>query len=71
MISNQKPDELNRLLEECKNSGWVPKHDCNQNLKIISQTHSVNTMHNIVIAQTKQCKICGKKFEESDPEGIK
>jgi hypothetical protein len=71
MISNQKPDELNRLFEECKNSGWIPKHDCNQNLKIISQTHSVNTMHNIVIAQTKQCKICGKKFEESDPEGIK
>lgn len=71
MMSNQKHDELNRLFEECKNSGWIPRHECNQNLKIISQTHSVNTMHNIVIAQTKQCKICGKKFEESDPEGIK
>jgi hypothetical protein len=71
MISNQKPDELNHLFEECKYSGWIPEHDCNQNLKIISQTHSVNTMHNIVIAQTKQCKICGKKFEESDSEGIK
>jgi hypothetical protein len=71
MISNQKTDELNRLFEKSKNSGRISKHDCNQNLKIISQTHSVNTMHNIVIAQTKQCKICGKKFEESDSEGIK
>ena len=71
MISNQKSDELNLLFEDCKNSGWIPKHDCNQNLKIIFQTHSVNTMHNIVIAQTKQCKICGKQFEEFDSEGIK
>jgi hypothetical protein len=28
-------------------------------------------LHNIVIAQTKQCKICGKKFDESNPEGIR
>jgi len=71
MISNQKPDELKSLFEECQNSGWIPKHECSKNLKIISQTHSVNSLHNIVIAQTKQCRICGKKFEESDPDGIK
>jgi len=71
MISNQKPDELKSLFEECQNFGWIPKHECSKNLKIISQTHSVNSLHNIVIAQTKQCRICGKKFEESDPDGIR
>lgn len=78
MISNQKSDEFGNpslreksLFEECQNSGCIPKHECSKNLKIISQTHSVNSLHNIVIAQTKQCKICGKKFEESNPEGIR
>lgn len=71
MNTNNKPDELKSLFEDCKNSGWIPKHDCSKNLKIIAQTHSVNSMHNIVIAQTKKCKICGEKFEESDPEGIR
>jgi len=71
MIANQKSGELKSLFEECQNSGWIPKHECSKNLKIISQTHSVNSLHNIVIAQTKQCRICGKKFEESDPDGIR
>jgi hypothetical protein len=78
MNSNQKPDEFGSpslreklFFEESQNSGWIPKHECSKNLKIISQTHSVNSLHNIVIAQTKQCKICGKKFEESNPEGIR
>ncbi|NLT51504.1 MAG: hypothetical protein GXX85_11355 [Ignavibacteria bacterium] len=71
MISNQKPGELKSLIEHLKSSNWIPEHICSKNLKIIAQVHSVNTMHNIVIAQTKQCKICGKKFEESNPEGIK
>lgn len=71
MISKQKPDDLKSLFAECQNSGWIPKHECSKNLKIIAQTHSVNSLHNIVIAQTKQCKICGKKFEESDPDGIR
>jgi hypothetical protein len=62
MNSNQKPDELKLFFEESQNSGWIPKHECSKNLKIIAQTHSVNSLHNIVIAQTKQCKICGKKF---------
>lgn len=64
-------DEVKGILDECRGRDWIPPHDCKKNLKIISQTHSVNSLHNIVIAQTKQCKICGKKFEESDPDGIK
>jgi hypothetical protein len=64
-------DEVKKILDECRGNHWIPPHDCKKNLKIISQTHSVNSLHNIVIAQTKQCKICGKKFEESDPDGIK
>ncbi len=64
-------DEIKKLLDECKKADWNPPHDCKKNLRIISQTHSVNSLHNIVIAQTKQCEICGKKFEESDPDGIK
>ena len=71
MSTNQNPSELKSLFKQCENSNWIPAHDCSKNLKIIAQTHSVNTMHNIVIAQTKQCRICGKRFEESDPEGIK
>jgi len=64
-------NEVKQILNECRENNWIPPHDCKKNLKIISQTHSVNSLHNIVIAQTKQCKICGKKFEESDPDGIK
>ena len=64
-------DKIKTLFYQCEDSKWIPPHDCYKNLKIISQTHSVNSLHNIVIAQTKQCKICGKKFEESDSDGIK
>ena len=64
-------DEIKKLLEDCKKLNWIPPHDCIKNLKIISQTHSVNSLHNIVIAQTKQCEICGKKFEEEVQDGIK
>ncbi|MHB8336131.1 MAG: hypothetical protein ACYC49_12615 [Ignavibacteriaceae bacterium] len=48
----------------------IPPHNCKRNLRIISQTHSVNSFHNIVIAQTTKCTICGKIFEESYPDGI-
>ena len=48
----------------------IPPHNCKRNLRIISQTHSVNSIHNIVIAQTTKCTICGKIFEELDPDGI-
>ena len=64
-------NDIKSLFEYCEESKWIPPHDCWDNLKIISQTHSVNSIHNIVIAQTKQCRICGKKFEESNPDGIK
>ena len=66
-----KMNDLKTLFDQCEQNNWIPPHDCKKNLKIISQTHSLNSSHNIVIAQTKQCKICGKKFEESDPYGIK
>lgn len=71
MNSNSKNQNLDSLLLSSQKTGWIPGHDCSKNLKIISQTHSVNSRHNIIIAQTKQCKICGKKFEESNPDGIK
>ena len=45
-------------------------HTCKQNLKVIEETHSVNSSHNIVIARIHQCKICGKKFESYDPNGL-
>ena len=64
-------EKIKTLFDQCEESKWIPPHDCEKNLKIISQTHSVNSFHNIVIAQTKQCEMCGKKFEESDPDGIK
>ena len=82
---DNKMNDLKTLFDECEKNNWIPQHDCKKNLKIISQTclpvrqaHSVNlptgqagSSHNIVIAQTKQCKICEKKFEETDPNGIK
>jgi len=63
--------ETKTLFDQSEKSKPIPPHDCKKNLRIISQTHSVNSLHNIVIAQTKQCEICGKKFEEYDPDGIK
>ena len=60
---------------EVKNSQLVLQlistpHTCKQNLKIIEETHSVNSSQNIVIARIHQCKICGKKFEQFDPNGL-
>jgi hypothetical protein len=46
------------------------QHNCKQNLKVIEETHSVNSSHNIVIARVHQCKVCGKKFESYDPRGL-
>jgi hypothetical protein len=46
------------------------EHNCKQNLKVIEETHSVNSLHNIVIARVYQCRICGKKFESYDPNGL-
>ncbi len=64
-------NDTKKLLDESIKSNWIPKHDCKRNLQILSETHSVNSLHNIVIARTSKCIICGKKFEESDPDGIK
>jgi hypothetical protein len=47
-----------------------PQHNCKQNLKVIEETHSVNSLQNIVIARVQQCRICGKKFESYDPKGL-
>lgn len=63
--------QLNLLLKEAVKNSFIPPHDCSKNLKIISETHSVNSLHNIIIVRVKQCKICGEKFEESDPGGLK
>ncbi len=49
---------------------FAPVHNCKQNLKVIEETHSVNSSHNIVIARVQQCRICGKKFESYDPNGL-
>ncbi len=56
-------DKMKKLLELCEKNNWIPPHDCKKNLVVISQTHSVNSLHNIVIAQTKKCTICGNLFE--------
>jgi hypothetical protein len=46
-------------------------HECKRHLQILEETHSVNSLHNIVIYRKSVCKICGKIFEISDPGGIK
>jgi hypothetical protein len=46
-------------------------HNCKDNLRIIEETHSVNSLHNIVIARKQKCKICSKVFESYDPRGLK
>ena len=48
-----------------------PPHNCKQNLRILEETHSVNSSHNIVIARKQKCKICSKIFEAYDPDGLK
>ena len=48
----------------------IPPHDCKSHLKTIEQTHSVNSLHNIIIGRKRQCKICDKIFEEYDPRGL-
>ncbi|MBV6421210.1 MAG: hypothetical protein DAHOPDDO_02484 [Ignavibacteriaceae bacterium] len=62
--------EIKNLFDLCENSNLIPQHKCKQNLQVIEETHSVNSLHNIVIARIQQCKICGKKFEQYDPNGL-
>ena len=62
--------EVKTLFDKCEKSDWLPVHCCKQNLKILEQTHSVNSLHNIVISRVSQCKICGKKIEQFDLKGL-
>ena len=63
--------EVKTLFDQCQQSGWIPAHNCMANLKILEETHSVNSLHNIVIARKSKCKICSKIFEAYDPRGLK
>ncbi len=49
----------------------LSQHNCKNHLRIIEETHSVNSSHNIVIARKQKCKICLKVFESYDPRGLK
>ena len=62
--------EVKTVLEKSQQLNFIPTHNCKQHLKIIEETHSVNTLHNIVIARKQQCKICSKGFESYDPRGL-
>jgi len=66
----QKMMELKDVLQKSLQFDFIPPHNCKQNLKVIEETHSVNSLHNIVIARVQQCRICGKKFEQFDPRGL-
>lgn len=61
---------LKLLLDECKRRNWIPEHKCKYNLRILELTHSVNSLHNIIIARKSECKICGKIFCEEDERGL-
>ena len=62
--------EAEDVLQKSLQLNFVPKHNCKQNLKIIEETHSVNSLHNIVIARKLKCKICDKIFKQYDPRGL-
>ena len=48
----------------------IPPHDCKIHLKVIEETHSVNSSYNIVIGRKKKCRICSKIFQQFDPRGL-
>jgi len=56
--------------QECLQLNSTPEHNCKQNLEVIEKTHSVNSLHNIIIARKLKCKICNKIFEQYDPNGL-
>lgn len=64
-------DNLKSLLDEAVKNNFIPPHQCKHHLIILSQTHSVNSLHNIVIERSSKCKICGSIFNEADPRGLK
>ncbi|KAB2846312.1 MAG: hypothetical protein F9K42_11565 [Ignavibacterium sp.] len=63
--------EVKDVLNKSLQLDFIPQHNCKQNLKTIEETHSVNSLHNIVIARKQKCKICSKVFESYDPRGLK
>ncbi len=64
-------EKIKSLFDQCQEMDWVPGHNCSRNKIILVETHSVNSLHNIVIYRKAKCRICGKIIEQSDPEGIK
>lgn len=63
-------ENLQQLFDDFLKSEIIPQHQCKQHLRIAEETHSVNSLHNIVIARKCVCKICGKLFEYYDPRGL-
>lgn len=63
-------NELQLLFDQFVKSELIPQHKCKQHLRTIEETHSVNSLYNIVIARKCVCKICGKFFEYYDPNGL-
>jgi len=63
-------NDLQLLFNEFVKSEIIPQHKCKQHLRTIEETHSVNSLHNIVIARKRKCKICGEVFEYYDPNGL-
>ena len=62
--------EVKDVLQKSPQLNFVSQHKCKQNLKVIEETHSVNSLHNIVIARKLKCKTCDKIFEQYDPRGL-
>ena len=56
--------------QQCLQLDSTVQHNCKQNLKVIEETHSVNSLHNIVMARKLKCKVCNKIFEQYDPNGL-
>ena len=66
----QTNNDLQLLFENFIKTEIIPQHKCKQHLRTIEETHSVNSLHNIVIARKCKCKICGEAFEYYDPNGL-
>lgn len=63
-------NDLQLRFNEFVKSEILPQHKCKQHLRILEETHSVNSLHNIVIARKCKCKMCGKTFEYYNPNGL-
>ena len=57
-------NDLQLTFDRFVKSEILPQHKCKQHLRTIAEPHSVNSLHNIVIA--RKCKICGHVFEYFD-----